>query len=82
MMKKIYFRMTIFITNSGNIFNQSILTSKILNFVNNGGNLLVRSIFLQGLILMDIDNILVTYLPSKSSKNFKNYLKSWYYQKN
>ena len=42
----------------GNIFNQSILTSKkILNFVNNGGKLLVRSIFIQGLILMDIDSI-------------------------
>jgi len=42
----------------GSIFNQSILQSKkILSFVNNGGKLLVRSIFIQGLILMDINNI-------------------------
>ena len=42
----------------GNIFNQSILSSeKVLKFVNKGGNLLVRSIFIQGLILMDTDKI-------------------------
>jgi len=51
----------------GNIFNQSILKSKkILNFVNNGGNLLVRSIFIQGLILMDINSIPKHLSPLKN----------------
>ena len=42
----------------GNIFNQTILNSKkTLDFINNGGKVLIRSIFAQGLILMNTDNI-------------------------
>jgi len=42
----------------GNIFNQSILNSnKTLDFIKNGGKIFVRSIFAQGLILMNIDSI-------------------------
>jgi len=42
----------------GNIFNQSILNSKkTLDFIKNGGKVFVRSIFAQGLILMNTNNI-------------------------
>lgn len=42
----------------GNIFNQSIIKSdEINNFLNKGGQVQVRSLFIQGLLLMNIDEI-------------------------
>ncbi len=42
----------------GNIFNQEVLNSDQLNvFYENGGQIQVRSIFLQGLLLMDYKNL-------------------------
>ena len=42
----------------GNIFNQEILTSQELNlYIERGGEVHVRSVFVQGLILMNIENI-------------------------
>jgi len=42
----------------GSIFNQEILTSKELNlYIESGGEVQVRSVFIQGLILMKVKNI-------------------------
>lgn len=42
----------------GNLFNQKILKSKKLHkFINGGGLIHVRSIFIQGLLLMDLEKI-------------------------
>lgn len=61
-----------------NIFNHNILYSKkIERFINKGGEVHVRSIFLQGLLLMNIDNIPNFLISLKEPlSNFQNLCKN------
>jgi predicted oxidoreductase len=61
-----------------NIFNQDLLRSKtILKFIQNGGTIHIRSIFIQGLILMNDKFISKKFhVLSEPIKKFKNLAKS------